>query len=66
MASRNSSLHVSCEGLLRIPLLSVPGPRSSSGVAAGTLGFLSSADMDLGVLMKFPQGSQASSLLETC
>ena len=66
VASRNSSLHVSCEGLLRIPLLSVPGPRSSSGVAAGTLGFLSSADMDLGVLMKFPQGSQASSLLETC
>ena len=23
-------------------------------------------DEDLGVLMKFPQGSQASSLLETC
>ena len=66
VTSRKSSLHASCEGPLEIPLLSVPGPRSSSGVAAGTLGFLSSADMDLRVPMKFPQGSQASSRLETC
>ena len=66
MASRNSSLHMSCEGLLGIPLLSVPGPRSSSGVAAGTLGFLSSADMDLGVPpMELKQGSQALSHVET-
>ena len=37
-----------------------------SGVEAGTSGFLSSADMDLGVPLEFPEGSQASSHLEIC
>ena len=41
-----SSVHASCKGPVRIPLQSVPGPRSSSGAEAGTSGFLSSADMD--------------------
>ena len=44
----------------------MPGPKSSSGAEAGTSGFLSSADMDLRVPMEFPQGSQASSHVETC
>ena len=61
-----SGLHASCEGPLGIAFQLVLRPRYSSGVAAGTLGFLSSADMDLRVPMKFPQGSQASSRLETC
>ena len=38
-------------GPLRIPLLSMLGPKTLCGVSAGTLGFLSSADMDLGVLL---------------
>ena len=58
--------HASCEGPLRIPLQSVLGPMSSSGAEARTSGFLSSADMDLGVSVKFPQGSQTSSRVETC
>ena len=37
-----------------------------SGVEAGTSGFLSSADMDLGVPLEFPEGSQASSRVEAC
>ena len=42
------------------------GPRSSSGVEARTSGFLSSADMDLGVPpMELKQGSQALSHVET-
>ena len=36
-----------------IPLQSVQGHSASSQVEAGTLGFLSFADMDLGVLMEF-------------
>ena len=64
VASGKSSLHASCDGLLRIPLQSVPGPRSTSVSEATTLGFLFSADMDLGVPMEFPQGSQASSCVE--
>ena len=35
-------------GRLGIPLPSMPGPKTLCGVSAGTLGFLSSADMDLG------------------
>ena len=57
---------MSCEGPLGIPLQSQPGPRSSSGVEAGTSCFLSSADMDLGFPLEFPQGSQASSHVQTC
>ena len=66
VASGKSSHHASCEGLLRIPLQLVPGPRSSSGAQAGTSGFLSSADMDLGHPMEFQQGIQALSRVETC
>ena len=54
VASGMSSLHVSHELPLGIPLKSVLGPRSSSGAEARTSGFLSSADMDLGVPMEFP------------
>ena len=48
-------------GWLGIPLLSMPGPKILYGVGAGTWAFLSSADMDPGVLLEFPQGSQSSS-----
>ena len=41
---------------LGIPLQPLPGPRSSSGVEAGTSGFLSSANMDLGVHWSFHRG----------
>ena len=64
VASGKSSLHVSCEGPLGIPLQSVPRPRSSSGVEARTSGFLSRADIDLGVSLGCPQSSQASSHVE--
>ena len=47
-------------GPLGIPVPSMPGPKSMCGVGAGTGGFLSSADMDLGVLRESPQGSQSS------
>ena len=53
-------------GPLGIPLPSMPGPKTWCGVSAGTLGFLSSADMDLGVLLESPQGSQSSSRVGTC
>ena len=36
-------------GPLGIPLPTMPGPKNLSGVGAETCGFLSSADMDLGV-----------------
>ena len=48
-------------GPLGIPLPSMPGPKTLCGVSAGTGGFLSSADMDRGVLLESPQGSQSSS-----
>ena len=48
-------------GPLGIPLPSMPGPKTLSGVGAETCGFLSSADMDLGVLLESPQESQSSS-----
>ena len=57
-ASGRSSLPSSHEGALEICLQSLPGPRSSSGVEAGNSGFLSRADMDLGVPLQRPQGSQ--------
>ena len=66
MASGKSSLHVSCEGSLRIPLQLVPGHMSLSGAQDTTSGFLSSADMELVVPLEFPQRSQASSRVETC
>ena len=48
-------------GPLGIPLTSMPRTKTLCGVGAGTLGFPSSADMDLGVLLESPQGSQSSS-----
>ena len=47
---------------LGIPLPSMRGPKILCGVGAGTGGFLSSVDMDLGVLLESPQG--VSPLLE--
>ena len=44
-------------GPLGIPLPSMLGPKVLCGVGAGTRGFLSSAHMDLGVLLESPQGS---------
>ena len=53
-------------GPLGIPLPSMLGPKTLCGVSVGTSGFLSSADMDLGVLLESPQGSQSSSLVGAC
>ena len=53
-------------GPLGIPLPSMPWPKTLCGVGAGTGGFLSSADMDLGVFLDSPQGSQSSSRLGAC
>ena len=53
-------------GPLGIPLTSMPGPKTLCGVGAGSLGFPSSADMDLGVLLESPQGSQSSSQVGAC
>ena len=53
-------------GPLGIPLPTMPGPKTLCGVGAGTWRFLSSADMDLGVLLESPQGSQSSSRVGAC
>ena len=53
VASRKSILHASCERPLEICLQSAQGPVSSSRVEPGNSGFLSSANMDLGVPMEF-------------
>ena len=53
-------------GPLGIPLPSMPGPKTLCGVGPGNLGFLSSADMDLGVLLESPQGSQSLSRVGAC
>ena len=53
-------------GPLGIPLPSMPGPKTLSGVGAETCGFLSSADMDLGVLLESPQDSQSSTRVGAC
>ena len=53
-------------GPLRIPRPSMPGPKTLCEFGAGNLGFLSSADIDLGVLLESPQGSQSSSRLRAC
>ena len=39
----------------------MPGPKTLRAVGAGPRGFLSSADMDLRVLLESPQGSHSSS-----
>ena len=43
-------------GPLEIPLPSMPGPKILCGVGARNGAFLSSADMDLGVLLESPLG----------
>ena len=53
-------------GPLEIPLETMPGPKTFCGVGVGNGGFLSSADMDLGVLLESPQGSQSSSRVGAC
>ena len=53
-------------GPLGIPLPSMLGPKTSCGVGPGARGFLSSADMELGVLLESPQRSQSSSLVGAC
>ena len=53
-------------GPLGIPLPSMPGPKILCGVGAGIGAFLSSADMDLGVLLESPQGSQSSTRVRAC
>ena len=53
-------------GPLGIPLPSMLGPKTLYGVSVGTSGFLSSADMDLGVLLESPQGSQSLSRVGAC
>ena len=40
-------------GALGIPVPSMLGPKTLCGVSAGTSGFLSSADMDLGLVWGF-------------
>ena len=66
VTSRRSSLHGSRKGPIVFPLQSLPELMSSSGVEAGTSGFLSKADMDLRVPLGRLQGSQASSRVESC
>ena len=53
-------------GPLGISLPSILGPKTLCGVGAGTCAFLSSADMDPGVLLQSPQGRQSSSLVGAC
>ena len=53
-------------GPLGIPLPSIPGPKTLGGVGAENCVFLSSADMDLGVLLESPQGNQSSSRVGAC
>ena len=53
-------------GPLGIPVPSMPRPKTLCGVGAGICGFLSSADMDLGVLLQSPQGSQSSARVGAC
>ena len=53
-------------GPLRIPLPSKPGTKILFRLGTGTCGFLSSADMDLGLLLESPQESQSSSRVGAC
>ena len=53
-------------GPLGFPLPSMLGPNILCGVSARTSAFLSSADMDLGVLLQSPQGRQSSSRVVAC
>ena len=53
-------------GPFGILLPCMPGPKILCGVGAGTRAFLSSADMDLGVLLESPQWNQSSSRVGAC
>ena len=53
-------------GPLGIPLPLMPGPKILCGDGTGTGAFLTSADMDLGVFLESPQGSQSSSRVGAC
>ena len=53
-------------GPLGIPLPWMPEPKTLCGVGPGSRRFLSSADMDLGVLLDSPQGSKSSSGMLAC
>ena len=53
-------------GPVGIFLLSMMGPKTLCEVRARTRGFLSCADMDFGVLLESPQGSQSSSRVVEC
>ena len=53
-------------GPLGIPLPSMPGPKTLCGFGAGNLGFLSCADIEFGVLLESPQGSQSSPGVGAC
>ena len=66
VASEKASSHASCSGASWDSLPSMLGPKTLCGVGAKTCGFLSSADMDLGVLLESPQGSQCSSRVGAC
>ena len=66
MASGKASPHASYSGPLGSPLPSMPGPKTLFGVGARTCGFLSSADVDLGVLLESPQRIQSSSRVGAC
>ena len=51
---------------LGIPLQSMRGLRSSSGFEAGASGFISRADLNLGVPLGSPEGSETSSRVLAC
>ena len=53
-------------GPLGIPLPSMPGPKTLCGVSVRNRGYLSSADMNIGVLLESPQGRPSSSRVGTC
>ena len=53
-------------GPVGISLLSMMGPKTLCEVGPGTRGFLDRADVDLGVLLDSPQGSQSSSRVRAC
>ena len=53
-------------GPLGIPLPAKLGPKTLCGASARTCGFLSSADMDLGVILESPQERQSSSQVGAC
>ena len=66
MASGKAGPHTSCSGVSRVSSPLMPGPKDLCGVVPESEDSLSWADMDLGVLMESPQGSQSSSRVWAC